>query len=266
MPPIPPWGQGTGPSFLTQPCELLVAVATRCQPWGVPPALPDLPRIVTLSEDAAPGARVAEVAVSCSNASSSPHVTLQHVESNASIGSSVTPRNIDPNHPFNPIAISADGVPASTYRAEVRLGGREWGWSMWHPAERHVPTQVTLRAGAELDAHRVNWYMLLLRAACPGEQEVTGKLYVRVTSGQALRCAFPFASAGGDVVQVWADVAPRELLYAVQAQPPGGLTVSANALRPAASQREQTLGTAREWSSDLSSDSSSSQIVALHSH
>uniref|UniRef100_A0A8C2THN2 Cadherin related family member 4 n=1 Tax=Coturnix japonica TaxID=93934 RepID=A0A8C2THN2_COTJA len=161
-------------------------------------ALPDLPRIVTLSEDAAPGARVAEVSVSCSNASSSPHVTLQHVESSAS---SVTPRNIDPNHPFNPIAISADGVPASTYRAEV-----------------------TLRAGAELDAHRVNWYMLLLRAACPGEQEVTGKLYVRVTSGQALRCAFPFASAGGDVVQVWADVAPRELLYAVQAQPPGGLT------------------------------------------
>ncbi|XP_072203569.1 cadherin-related family member 4 isoform X2 [Excalfactoria chinensis] len=164
-------------------------------------ALPDLPRRVTLSEDAAPGARVAEVAVSCSNASSSPQVTLQHVESGVPMSSGVTPRNADPSHPFNPIAISADGVPASTYRAEV-----------------------TLRAGAELDAHRVNWYALTLRAACPGEQEVTGQLYVQVTSGQALRCGFPFASTAGDVVRVSADVAPREPLYAVQAQPPGGLT------------------------------------------
>ncbi|XP_031467569.1 cadherin-related family member 4 isoform X2 [Phasianus colchicus] len=179
---------------------MLVAVATRGQSWGVPPALPDLPRIVTLSEDAAPGARVAEVAVSCSNASSSPQVTLQHVESAVPVGSNVTQRNTDPSHPFNPIAISADGVPASTFRAEV-----------------------TLRAGAELDAHQVNWYALALRAACPGEQEVTGQLYVRVTSGQALRCGFPFASTDGDVVRVSADVAPRAPLYVVQAQPPGGL-------------------------------------------
>ncbi|XP_052534897.1 cadherin-related family member 4 isoform X1 [Tympanuchus pallidicinctus] len=191
---------GTGPSSLTQPCELLVAAATRGQSWGVPPALPDLPRIVTLSEDAAPGARVAEVAASCSNASSSPQVTLQRVESSVPVGSNVTPRNADPSHPFNPVAISADGVPASSFRAEV-----------------------TLRAGAELDAHRVNWYALVLRAACPGEQEVTGQLFVRVTSGQALRCGFPFASTGGDVVRVSAGVAPRAPLYAVQAQPPGGL-------------------------------------------
>lgn len=108
-----------------QPCELLVAVATRGQSWGVPPALPDLPRIVTLSEDAAPGARVAVVAVSCSNASSSPQVTLQRVESAVPVGSSVTPRNADTSHPFNPIAISANGVPTSTFRAEVQLGGRE---------------------------------------------------------------------------------------------------------------------------------------------
>ncbi|XP_021265531.1 LOW QUALITY PROTEIN: cadherin-related family member 4 [Numida meleagris] len=163
-------------------------------------ALPDLPRIVMLSEDAAPGARVAEVAVSCSNASSSPQVTLERVESGVPTGSNVTLRNTDPGHPFNPIAISADGVPASTFRAEV-----------------------TLRAGAELDAHRVNWYALMLRAACPGEQEVTRWLFVRVTSGQALRCGTPFASTGGDVVQVPADVAPRAPLYAVQAQPLGGL-------------------------------------------
>ncbi|NXJ06318.1 CDHR4 protein, partial [Odontophorus gujanensis] len=87
--------------------------------------------------------------------------------------------------------------------------------------------QVSLRAGAELDAHRVNWYVLMLRAACPGEQEVTGQLYVRVTSGQALRCDTTFASTSGVVVQVSADVAPRVPLYAVQAQPPGGLMVSA---------------------------------------
>nr|NP_001393307.1 cadherin-related family member 4 precursor [Gallus gallus] len=163
-------------------------------------ALPDLPRTVTLSEDAAPGARVAELAVSCSNASSSPQVTLQRVESGVPTGSNVTPLHTDPGHPFNPIAISADGAPPSTFRAEV-----------------------TLRAGAELDAHRVNWYALMLRAACPGEQEVTGQLYVQVTSGQALRCDLKFASAGGDVVQVSANVAPRAPLYAVRAQPPGGL-------------------------------------------
>ncbi|XP_065605575.1 cadherin-related family member 4 [Cyrtonyx montezumae] len=163
-------------------------------------ALPDLPRIVTLSEDAVPGARVAEVAVSCSSAGSSPQVTLERVESGVPMDSKVTPHNADPGHPFNPIAISTDGVPASTFRAEV-----------------------SLRAGAELDAHQVNWYALMLRAACPGEQEVTGQLYVRVTSGQALRCDTTFASTGGVVVQVSADVAPRVPLYAVQAQPPGGL-------------------------------------------
>ncbi|POI35298.1 hypothetical protein CIB84_000950 [Bambusicola thoracicus] len=195
-----PQAPGTGPGSLTWPCELLVAVATRGQCWGVPPALPDLPRTVRLSEDAGSGARVAELAVSCSNASSSPQVTLQRVESGVSMGSNVTPLNTDPGHPFNPIAISADGAPASTFRAEV-----------------------TLRAGAELDAHRVNWYALMLRAACPGEQEVTGQLYVQVTSGQALRCDFPFTSAGGDVVRVSANVAPRAPLYAVRAQPPGGL-------------------------------------------
>ncbi|XP_035757453.1 cadherin-related family member 4, partial [Egretta garzetta] len=54
--------------------------------------LPDLPRVVALSEDAEPGTLVAEVTVSCSNASGSPNVTLHSME---------------PNHPFNPITISA---------------------------------------------------------------------------------------------------------------------------------------------------------------
>ncbi|NWR61382.1 CDHR4 protein, partial [Bucorvus abyssinicus] len=86
--------------------------------------------------------------------------------------------------------------------------------------------QVTLRASAELDAHGVNQYTLTLRAACPGEDEVEEHLFVRVTVGQALRCDTPFASAGGDVVQVPADVAPWTPLYAVLPQPLGGLTVS----------------------------------------
>ncbi|NWW69295.1 CDHR4 protein, partial [Ifrita kowaldi] len=86
--------------------------------------------------------------------------------------------------------------------------------------------QVTLRAGAELDAHQVNQYTLILRAACPGEDEVEGWLFVRVTTGQVLRCDTPFASTEGDVVQVLADVAPRTPLYAVLRQPLGGLTVS----------------------------------------
>ncbi|NWV61029.1 CDHR4 protein, partial [Malurus elegans] len=85
--------------------------------------------------------------------------------------------------------------------------------------------QVTLRAGAELDAHQVNQYTLILRAACPGEDEVEQRLFVRVTAGQVLRCDTPFASADGDVVQVRADVAPRTPLYAVLPQPLGGLTV-----------------------------------------
>ncbi|NWH95534.1 CDHR4 protein, partial [Aegithalos caudatus] len=83
--------------------------------------------------------------------------------------------------------------------------------------------QVTLRAGAELDAHQVNQYTLILRAACPGEDEVEERLFVQVTPGHVLRCDSPFASAEGDVVQVLADVAPRTPLYAVLPQPLGGL-------------------------------------------
>lgn len=56
--------------------------------------------------------------------------------------------------------------------------------------------QVTLRAGAELDARRVNQYNLILRAACPGEDEVEERLFVQVTAEQALRCDTPFATAG----------------------------------------------------------------------
>ncbi|XP_050168829.1 cadherin-related family member 4 [Myiozetetes cayanensis] len=149
-------------------------------------ALPDLPRVVTLSEDTVPGALVAEVTVSCSNMSGSPNVTLDSFE---------------PDHPFNPITISADPTSATMFRAEV-----------------------TLSAGVELDARRVNQYTLTLRAACPGEDEVEERLFVRVTLGQVLRCDTPFASAGGDVVQVLADVVPRTPLYAVLPQPLGGLT------------------------------------------
>ncbi|NWR37987.1 CDHR4 protein, partial [Tachuris rubrigastra] len=83
--------------------------------------------------------------------------------------------------------------------------------------------QVTLRASAELNARRVNQYTLTLWAACPGEDEVEKRLFVQVTSGQVLRCDTPFNSAGGDVVQVLADVAPRTPLYAVLPQPLGGL-------------------------------------------
>ncbi|NWI96635.1 CDHR4 protein, partial [Pitta sordida] len=84
--------------------------------------------------------------------------------------------------------------------------------------------QVTLRAGAELDAHRVNQYTLTLQATCPGEDEVEEQLFVQVTAGQVLRCNTPFASAEGDVVQVLADVAPRTRLYTVLPQILGGLT------------------------------------------
>ncbi|NXT13886.1 CDHR4 protein, partial [Prunella fulvescens] len=83
--------------------------------------------------------------------------------------------------------------------------------------------QVTLRAGAELDARRVNQYTLILRAACAGEDEVEERLFVRVTAGQVLHCDTAFASAEGDVVQVLADVAPQTPLYAVLPQPLGGL-------------------------------------------
>ncbi|XP_071406754.1 cadherin-related family member 4 [Pithys albifrons albifrons] len=148
-------------------------------------ALLDLPRVVTLSEDTVPGTRVAEVTISCSNTSGSPNVTLDSTEH---------------DHPFNPIAISADSTAATMFQAEV-----------------------TLRAGAELDARQVNQYTLTLRATCPEEDEVEGWLFVRVTVGQVLRCDTPFTSAGGDVVQVPADVAPRTPLYAVLPQPFGGL-------------------------------------------
>ncbi|NXM60520.1 CDHR4 protein, partial [Illadopsis cleaveri] len=84
--------------------------------------------------------------------------------------------------------------------------------------------QVTLAAGAELDARQVNQYTLILRAACPGENEVEEQLSVRVTPGHVLRCDSRFASAEGDVVKVSADVAPRTPLYAVLPQPLGGLT------------------------------------------
>nr|XP_031361808.1 cadherin-related family member 4 [Lonchura striata domestica] len=148
--------------------------------------LPDLPRLVALSEDAVSGTRVAEVTVSCSNSSSSPNVTLD---------------SIKPDHPFNSIAISSDPTDATRFRAEV-----------------------TLRAGAELDARRVNLYTLILRAACPGENEVEERLFVWVTAGHVLRCDTLFASAEGDLVQVLADVAPRTPLYVVLPQPLGGLT------------------------------------------
>ncbi|NXA04976.1 CDHR4 protein, partial [Sapayoa aenigma] len=85
--------------------------------------------------------------------------------------------------------------------------------------------QVTLRADAELDAHRVNQYTLTLRATCPGEDEVEEQLFVQVMVGQVLRCDTPFASAEGDIVQVLADVAPRTRLYAVLPQILGELTV-----------------------------------------
>ncbi|NXD18158.1 CDHR4 protein, partial [Nothocercus nigrocapillus] len=75
--------------------------------------------------------------------------------------------------------------------------------------------QITLRAGAALDARRVNQYVLTLRAACHGEEEAEGQLFVRVTPARALRCAASFASTEGDTVQVPADVAPWTPLYTV---------------------------------------------------
>lgn len=80
--------------------------------------------MVTLSEDAAPGTRVAEVTVSCSTAQGSPNVTLLCIEPRAPTAPTaptITPCTAEPGHPFNPIAISAIGVPATTFRAEVRL-------------------------------------------------------------------------------------------------------------------------------------------------
>ncbi|NXE67351.1 CDHR4 protein, partial [Calcarius ornatus] len=104
--------------------------------------------------------------------------------------------------------------------------------------------QVTLRAGAELDARRVNQYTLILRAACPGEDEAQERLFVRVTAGHVLRCDTLFARAEADVVQVLADVAPRTPLYVVLPQPLGGLTVSGSSLGATAPQKGEALGTA----------------------
>ncbi|XP_030357173.1 cadherin-related family member 4 isoform X3 [Strigops habroptila] len=153
---------------------------------GLLPALLDLPCMVTLSEDAVPGSRVAEVTVSCSNTSGSPNVTLHGTE---------------PSHPFSLITSSTDPMANTTFQAEV-----------------------VLRAGVEVDANRVNLYTLTLRATCPDEDEVEKQLFVWVTAGEVLHCDAPFASAEGDVVRVPADVAPRTPLYAVMPQPLGGLT------------------------------------------
>ena len=97
-----------------------VRALARCKAsdQGLLLALPDLPRIVAVSEDAVPGTCVAEVTVSCSNASGSPNVTLHSIE---------------PSHPFNPIAISTDPAAATTFHAEVQLGDREWGRSLRAP-------------------------------------------------------------------------------------------------------------------------------------
>ncbi|XP_033921747.1 cadherin-related family member 4 [Melopsittacus undulatus] len=147
-------------------------------------ALLNLPCVVTLNEDAVPGTSVAEVTVSCSNTSDSPNVTLHGTE---------------PNHPFSLITSSTDPMANTTF-------------------------QVTLRAGAELNAHWVSLYNLTLRATCPGEDKVEKQLFVWVKEGQVLHCDALFTSAEGDVVRVLADVAPRTPLYAVMPQPLSRLT------------------------------------------
>uniref|UniRef100_A0A8C6N6A9 Uncharacterized protein n=1 Tax=Melopsittacus undulatus TaxID=13146 RepID=A0A8C6N6A9_MELUD len=58
------------------------------------------------------------------------------------------------------------------------------------------PWQVTLRAGAELNAHWVSLYNLTLRATCPGEDKVEKQLFVWVKEGQVLHCDALFTSAG----------------------------------------------------------------------
>nr|XP_025962417.1 LOW QUALITY PROTEIN: cadherin-related family member 4 [Dromaius novaehollandiae] len=155
-------------------------------------ALLGLPRIVTVSEDTAPGTLVAKVTLACSNVSSNPRVMLARVEPSSPFDPNVTVHSVELGNPFNPIAISTNHTPASTFQAEI-----------------------TLHAGAALDAHRVNQYVLTLRVACHGEDEAEGQLFIRVTAAQALHCAARFASTEGDVVQVPADVAPRTPLYTV---------------------------------------------------
>ncbi|XP_062441908.1 cadherin-related family member 4 [Rhea pennata] len=159
-------------------------------------ALLGLPRIVTVSEDAAPGTLVAKVTLACSNVSSNPRVTLARVEPGSPFDPNVTLHSVEPGDPFNPIAISTNNTPASTFQAEI-----------------------TLRAGAALDAQRVNQYVLLLRLACNREDEAEGQLFIRVMAAQELHCAAKFTSIEGDMVQVPADVAPRTPLYTVL-QPP----------------------------------------------
>lgn len=74
---------------------------------------------MALSEDAVPGTLVAKVTVSCSNKTSgSPNITLHGIE---------------PGHPFNPIAVSADPTAAATFQAEVGLGEGERGRSLQAP-------------------------------------------------------------------------------------------------------------------------------------
>ncbi|KAM8799896.1 cadherin-related family member 4 [Eudromia elegans] len=156
-------------------------------PGSFAAALLGLPRVVTVSEDAAPGATVAEVTLLCSNASTNPRVTLARVEPSSPWDATAAPHG-----PFNLVAVSPAGSVASAFRAEV-----------------------TLRAGAALDARRVNRYALTLRAACRAAEEAEGQLFVAVTPERALRCAAGFASAEGDTVQVPADVAPWTPLYSV---------------------------------------------------
>lgn len=118
--PCPRGGPGAGAQLPKHSLDKPSVALAGCEasPRGLPPALHDVPLVVALSEDVEPGTRVAEVTVSCSNTSGSPNVTLHGIE---------------PNHPFNPIAISADPTAADTFRAEVRLGDGDQGRSPWAP-------------------------------------------------------------------------------------------------------------------------------------
>ncbi|XP_025897312.1 cadherin-related family member 4 [Nothoprocta perdicaria] len=184
-------------------------------------ALLGLPRTVTVSEAAAPGTAVADVPLLCGNASGDPRVTLARVEP----GSPVDP-NATALGPFNPAAVSTNNTLPAMFRAEVERGATgqcpgqpQAGGSAGSPRVARAPLspvplrQISLRAAAALDARRVNQYALTLRAACRGEEEAEGQLFVRVAP--ALRCATSFTSMEGDTVQVPADVAPWAPLYTV---------------------------------------------------
>uniref|UniRef100_A0A8C4K896 Cadherin related family member 4 n=1 Tax=Dromaius novaehollandiae TaxID=8790 RepID=A0A8C4K896_DRONO len=82
-----------------------------------------LPRIVTVSEDTAPGTLVAKVTLACSNVSSNPRVMLARVEPSSPFDPNVTVHSVELGNPFNPIAISTNHTPASTFQAEVQPGG-----------------------------------------------------------------------------------------------------------------------------------------------